>query len=299
MIQRLLLCIVSILSLHFASAQNSSSCRQKITSFLATRHATVGVYIEGLEDGDTLSVNGNAHFPMQSVFKFHIALAVLNEVDNGRLALHQKVFIKKSDLMPGSWSPIQQKYPAGNISLPLDTILAYTVSQSDNVGCDRLLRLLGGPLVVNNYLHKIGIADMAIVASEGDMRKAWDVQFTNWTTPAAASKLLKLLYTKKILSTGSRAFILKLLTETSTGPDRIKGQLPAETIVAHKTGTSGTNDQGITAAVNDMGIVTLPNGKHFAISVYVTDSKENDKDNAAIIAGVTKIAWDYFSNKST
>ena len=88
------------------------------------------------------------------------------------------------------------------------------------------------------------------------------------------------------------------MIETSTGKNRIKGQLPEGTIVAHKTGSSGTNEEGITAAANDMGIVTLPDGKHFAISVFVTNSKENDKTNEKIISDISKAAWDYFIAQS-
>ena len=65
------------------------------------------------------------------------------------------------------------------------------------------------------------------------------------------------------------------MKETETGKARLKGQLPKEVIVAHKTGSSGTNKAGITAAVNDIGIIFLPNGKHFFISVFVSNSKED------------------------
>ena len=88
------------------------------------------------------------------------------------------------------------------------------------------------------------------------------------------------------------------MRETSTGVNRLKGQLPENTVVAHKTGSSGTNKQtGITAAVNDIGIVFLPNGKHFYISVFVTDSKENADVNEKIIADIGKVVWDYFASK--
>ncbi len=62
-----------------------------------------------------------------------------------------------------------------------------------------------------------------------------------------------------------------LMTETTTGTKRIKGLLPNGTVVAHKTGTSATV-KGVTAATNDVGLVTLPNGRHLAIAVFVSDS---------------------------
>ena len=130
------------------------------------------------------------------------------------------------------------------------------------------------------------------------MHKDWDAQFSNWTTPKAATDLLVAFYTKNILSDSSFNFLLKTMIETSTGKNRIKGQLPEGTIVAHKTGSSGTNDEGITAASNDIGIVTLPNGNHFAIAVFVSKSKENDETNEKIISDIAKVTWDYFQNST-
>jgi beta-lactamase class A len=49
--------------------------------------------------------------------------------------------------------------------------------------------------------------------------------------------------------------------------------------------------------VNDIGIVFLPNGKHFFISVFVTNSKENADTNEKIIADVAKATWDYFKTR--
>ena len=88
------------------------------------------------------------------------------------------------------------------------------------------------------------------------------------------------------------------MTETTTGKKRIKGQLPESTIVAHKTGTSGTNEKGISAAVNDIGIVTLANGKHFIITIFVSNSYENEEINEKIISDISKLTWDYFMNKT-
>ena len=85
---------------------------------------------------------------------------------------------------------------------------------------------------------------------------------------------------------------------TTTGEGRLKGQLPEHTVVAHKTGSSGTNKEGVTAAVNDIGIVFLPNGKYFFISVFVTNSTEDADANEKIIADIGKAAWDYFESRT-
>ncbi len=73
--------------------------------------------------------------------------------------------------------------------------------------------------------------------------------------------------------------------------------MPEETIVAHKTGHSGKNDNGLTGALNDIGIVFLSNNSYFYLSVLVSDSQESDETNQMIIAEIAKLTWDYFKNK--
>jgi len=81
-----------------------------------------------------------------------------------------------------------------------------------------------------------------------------------------------------------------------TGAHRLKGFLPEGTVVAHKTGTSGTSN-GLTRATNDVGIVTLPDGRHMAIAVFVSDSKANEAVREGVIAKIARAAWDYWSGK--
>lgn len=175
------------------------------------------------------------------------------------------------------------------------------VSQSDNIGCDVLLRLLGGPQFVENYFLNNKFKDISIKINEEVMQNNWDLQFQNWTTPKAANQVLASFYSnsQKLLSKKSHDFIWKIMRETSTGLDQLKAKLPEGTVVAHKTGWSGRNKTtGITAAVNDVGVVFLPNGQHFFISVFITDSKNDKPTDAKIIADIAKAAWDYFLIKT-
>nr|WP_221410236.1 class A beta-lactamase, subclass A2 [Albibacterium bauzanense] len=284
--------------LSFAAFAQTDLLRQQIEQILISKKATVGVAVFGFEKGDTLSVNNQIHYPLQSVFKFHIALAVLDKVDKGELSLNQKILIKKSDLLPDTWSPIRDDYPNGNVQLTIAKILEYTIAQSDNNGCDILLRLIGGAEVVNNYIHKIGVKDFSIQVNEEDMHREWNIQFLNWTTPTSTIDVLRKFNTGNILSKESYDFLWNTMVETKTGEKRIKGKLPTGTVVAHKTGTSGTNEEGITAAINDVGIVVLPTGEKVAISVLVSNSKESQEVNEEIIADVSKLVWDWFLNKS-
>ncbi len=281
-----------------AKAQSIENLRNHLEQIIQTKNVVVGVSIMGMNGKDTLSIHGNRRFPMQSVFKFHIGLAMLSAIDQGQFSLDQKIQIEKSELLPGLWSPIRAKYPEG-ATLTIAEILEFTVSQSDNAGCDVLLRLLGGPLKVEEYVMACGIIDISIRINEEVMQNHWDRQYENWTTPKAANHTLATFFKNhnNLLSSSSYDFMWKIMRETSTGKDRLKGKLPQGTVVAHKTGWSGRNSTtGITAAVNDIGIIFLPNDKYFYISVFVSESYEDATTNEEIIADIAKAAWDYFNN---
>ncbi len=285
------LILLLLSNLDFAQTKSPTA---EIEEIIRSSKGTVGAAIMDLSSRKSFVFNKNVKFPMQSVYKFPLAMAVLNEVDKGNLSLDQKILVTKKDLLPNTWSPIREKYPDANVELTLAEILAYTVSQSDNNGCDILFRLLGGTANVQKYVRSLGVKDIAIAATEEEMAKAWNVQFTNWCKPQAMLKLLEIMYRGKKLSKTSSDYLSKIMIETSTGPNRIKGFLPAGTIVAHKTGTSGKNDKGVTGAINDAGIVTLPNDKKFAIVVFVANSTDDTKPSEGIIAKITKTMWDFY-----
>lgn len=293
-----LICLIALLFIWIsgqAFAQPTDSLRKKIQKIIAEKNASVGIAIMGNNGQEILSVNGARHYPMQSVFKLHIALAVISQIDKGQFSFSQKLQIEKKDLLPNLYSPLREKYPNGG-SVPLSEVLEYTVSQSDNVGCDALLRLIGGPNVVDDYFRKNGFKDVAIKINEEVMQNNWDLQFQNWTTPKASNKVLAAYYhnKEKLLSNDTHGFIWKVLKGTQTGQNRLKGQLPGGTIIAHKTGSSGANQDGLTAAVNDIGIIFLPDGTHFFISVFVSNSKENSNTNEKIISDIAKATLDHF-----
>ena len=198
-LKKMLFALITLLIWTNSFAQ-ISDLRTKLQHIADSHKVTIGFSFLDLQNSDTLTINGSKHLPMQSVYKFHLALAILNQVDRGELKLNQKIFIKKSDLVANTWSPIREKYPNGEIYLTLSQILAFTVSQSDNIGCDILFDLIGGPVAVDQYIHSIGIKDVAIVKTESEMHQDEQAQFTNWSTSVAATDLLKLFYSGILLS---------------------------------------------------------------------------------------------------
>ncbi|MEC5156145.1 class A beta-lactamase, subclass A2 [Chryseobacterium sp. MP_3.2] len=291
-----LLAFVIILLSVFTFGQNFYGLKKDVKNIIKDKNATVAVSVLDFESGKSFNINGNKKLPMLSVFKFHIALKVLNEVDQGKFSLDQKILIKKSDLLENTWSPIREKYPEGNIEIPLSELLKYAVAQSDNNGCDILLRLLGGPSIVQKFMNENGIEDVNIIYNEEKMHEGYEFHYGNWTTTNSANFLLKKFHDKKLISKGSTDFLMNTLLGTTTGATKLVAQLPKGIPVAHKTGSSGKNEKGLTIAENDIGIVTLPNGKKYAISVFVSNSMETEKTNTKMIADISRLVFN-FNNK--
>ncbi|MBD1936749.1 class A beta-lactamase, subclass A2 [Microcoleus sp. FACHB-68] len=274
-----------------SNADRRNELRERIEQISHAAQGRVGVTATVLETGESVTLNGNQQFPMQSVYKFPIAMAVLAQVDQGKLKLDQKIRIENSDVVQGS-RILDEKSQGMEFSLA--ELLKYTVSESDNTASDVLLRLIGEPRIVTQYLRDLGVNDIVVANTEKELGQDTTVQYRNYATPDAAVVLLRAFHEGKGLSKSSQALLLQLMTETTTGSKRIKGLLPDGTVVAHKTGTSATVN-GVTAATNDVGLVTLPNGRHLAIAVFVSDSKANDAIREEVIAKVAKAAWDEWS----
>lgn len=273
----------------------SDRLSQKIKRIVEAKKAKVGVCIIGNDRQDTVSLNASEKFPMQSVFKFHIAIAILSGVDKGKYNLNQKIAVTPKDLLPDTWSPMRDQYPGG-ATLPLSEIVEYAVSQSDNNACDILLRLTGGTDTIEDFFIQKNFGDISIKVNEEEMHQAWNNQFKNLTTPESATHVLIACYLNNpvLLSPSSHEFIWAAMLSTQTGKNRIRGQLPEGTPVAHKTGSSGSGKDGIIAAANDIGIVFLPDGKYFFISVFITDSHESEAATDQIISDIAKAAYDFF-----
>ena len=106
--------------------------------------------------------------------------------------------------------------------------------------------------------------------------------------------LAKIARRKVGLSAASAALLEDLLLRVKTGQQRIKGELPSGTPVAHKTGMSDTRD-GKTDATNDVGLITLPNGHRIAVAVFVHASPADIATRERTIARLARAAYDAFA----
>ena len=291
----LLVCIVSTA----AHAQNITDLKNRINEVLEGKEATVGISIAGMNPQDTLSIHGEKKLPMQSVYKFHLALTVLNQVAEGKLSLEDTYEITPKHLDNSLWSVIRKKYPNGG-RLSLADIVTYTVANSDNVGCDLLFDVIGGTKVANTYMHQMGISNVAIKDKEEMIQSNWELQYKNWTTPNSATKVLKTFYENKHqeLSSTHHAFIWDVMKKSWSRDISMKTYLPENTVIAHKTGYSGKNDNGLIGAQNDIGILFLPDDRYFYLSIFITNSKETSEVNQKLIADITKFTYAFFEHRN-
>ena len=228
---------------------------------------------------------------MQSVYKMPIGMAVLHQVDQKKLTLDQLIHVDPGEYVSErQHSPLRDSHPNG-ADVTVKELLRYAVSESDGSASDVLMRLAGGSSVIMNYLKSLGIRGVMVINTEKELASDNAVQYLNWATPTQAVALLSALQQGRGLSVSGRSLLLQFMTDTQTGLHRLKGQLPAGTVVAHKTGTSWTLN-GVTAATNDIGLITLPNGHHLAIAVLVSDAKADEATREAVIAQIAKAVWD-------
>lgn len=285
----------------------------------------LGVALLDLRDRKTWSHRGTESFPMQSVFKWPLAIAALQAVEAGKLQLDQPITIRRSEFSLYH-SPLAKAFKGESNAYPLRELIALAAGESDNTAADILMREIGGPKVVSAMLRDGGISGISVDRYERQFQPevfglpgfGWDQVIDE---PAYRAKLSALdpgrrqaalqaaLKDKRDSATpdasvlfveaqgrgnwlrdpAHSALIDRIVTQTKTGPDRIRAGLPAGSRFAHKAGAGLTMD-GVNHAVNDIGLVALPNGRVFAIAVYLAGSTADAKQREAAHAAVAKAA---------
>lgn len=287
----------------------------------------VGISAIHAETGKRIIQNDQVPFPMASCIKVPIAIELLTKVDSGIYSLDQLIEIEKNDLHPGS-GLITERFNWPNsrkpgVALSIRSLLELMLLISDNSAADICLKLAGGPKAVNDCMKRLNIEGLHVdrptsfmiaewFGMKMDKNKQWsytlfdslaknlmpeneipdsrkfDSDLQDTSTPEAMSNLLLLLLKEPILKPESKALLLDIMKRCETGLTRIKGLLPPDTEIMHKTGS-------IAMTTNDVGIITLPgDGGHIVISVFVKSSEKGIPDRERAIAEVSRTIYDYF-----
>ena len=292
------------------SAPGRDALLERIASLADSMDARCGVAVI-FDDGDTLSytgghfwIDGSASgrfpmaaspgecFPMASVFKFHQALAVCDRLMRSGVSLDTEVSVGKADLAENTWSPLRDEYPYGG-RFTYGELLAYTLQQSDNNVCDFLFRTVCDVSRTDSYIRSLGIDDFAIACDEETMHDDLSACYSNWTTPLAAAALLEKFYSVRD-SSEYTGYVWKLMSDCRTGQNRIPGHISGKVSqIAHKTGSGDINADARIIAVNDIGVVLLPDGRHYSIAVFVSDASAGMEECEEFIAMVSESVYEY------
>jgi beta-lactamase class A len=282
---------------------------------------TVGAAALHLPSGRHVSLNGGDYFPLASVCKLPIAIQILAMVDEGKLRLRDEIEIPVYDVVPGV-SPIADRWP-GQQRFPLDEMLELMIAKSDNTAVQTLFRMAGGADGMAARFRQWQIDGMRVDRTErqcaleaAGVRQIPPVE--QWTpemagqltlqvpplarvaamrrflvdprdtaTPDATIALLRKAFRGELLSPPLTARLMAIMQATTTGEARLKGLLPAGTVVAHKTGTTATAGN-LTGSTNDVGVIAGT----LAIAVYVKGSTRPQPIREIIIAQIAKAAFD-------
>jgi beta-lactamase class A len=280
-----------LFTLSAVSALAQEPVKQQIRAIAREAHGKVSVACSLPGSALNCDLNPNARPPMQSVFKLPLALTVLHQVEQKTFSLDQPVrFLRQDRILPHVYSPLQDQYPDAGLDVPLRELLRLSVSLSDNVAADILLRLVGGPKAVNAYIAALRVSGFHLQDSEAVLHHEVSAQYRNWFEPAGAVQLLRRISNNSPLTSEHTDLLLGWMTP-AVRTKRLEGDLPAGTRVAHKSGTSDVDD-GVAHATNDIGLIPLPDGRRIAIAVFVTDSTADESTREQVIARIARTAYD-------
>src|ERR1700761_7814686 len=93
-------CLILLLLITIRSFGQSGPVHleKEIKAILDTAGGKFGIGVQGVDFKAGFLINGERGYPMQSVFKFPLALKLLHQVDEGKLNLDQKFQIPKEKL---------------------------------------------------------------------------------------------------------------------------------------------------------------------------------------------------------
>lgn len=261
---------------------------KELTAIADSAKGDVGIAL--IYDGDTLTVNNDAIYPMMSVFKLHQAVALCRMFEENGTSLDSVMTLRRSELDPDTWSPMLKDHTGDEISLPMRRLLEYTLIESDNNASNEMFVRLMSPAACDSVIAGIiPRGSFEIRFNEAEMQADHSRAYSNRTSPLGAAILIDRVFTDTLVSKSYQDFIKSALMRCQTGPDKISAALSEREgiTVGHKTGSGYRDENGRLTASNDVAFVTLPDGRHYSLAVFVKDFDGTDAEAAAIIARIS------------
>lgn len=264
-----------------------------------------GIAVVSLNGGWEADYNALALFPQQSCSKLWVAITAMDKVDRGQISLDDKVTLGRSDLTLFH-QPLAAKILGGDQTTTLGDLLFTAITESDNTANDKLMRSVGGPdtvrsMITNKRLGSIrfyngeralqskiagliwsqsySIGDAFYKARDALPRPVRKAAFDRYiadpydgAAPQAIARALARLKRGELLSVDSTRKLLSIMASTKTGRLRVKAALEPGWDWSHKTGTGQVLD-GRTGGINDIGLLTAPDGTVYALAIMSIPNK--------------------------
>lgn len=259
--------------------------RSTIDSIIASHEGKVGV---GLIAGrDTLAIGDSLRLPLMSVFKLHIAIAVL---DKG-LSPDSVIEMAASDLHPDTWSPLRDSTGIRDISITVGRLLYYSVCRSDNNACDKLIELAGGIDKVDSCARRLTDKPFELGVTEHSMFMDHSLTYRNWSSPLALCEIMEAVYSGRALRPAETQYLTGLLSDSSTGREKIAGGVPEEAFLGHKSGLSFRTPEGIRITSADVAAIRLRDGRTAYLSIVVKDTPETDEETGRLFKEIANAVY--------
>lgn len=253
------------------------------------RRATVGFAVLFPGADKPIASGDDDRYPMMSVFKLHVAAAALSRMEREQIPLDEPLVVPTDLLRPDTYSPLRDSVAGSRLfRITRRELIRYCISLSDNNACDMLIDFAGGPAAVDSCIRSAGVGDFAVVCTEDAMHRELRNCYMNRTSPSAAVRLLEAIRSGRIVTGAYLEVLMRAMSETETGPDKLRAGIPPEIPLAHKTGHSDRTPEGVKIGDNDAGFFLLPDGSCCYLAVFIRDSREDDAANARTIAEIAR-----------
>jgi beta-lactamase class A len=214
----------------------------------------LGVLAIDTATGRRLEHRASERFAMCSTFKFIAAAAILARVDRGAEHLDRKLTFSQSDLF--EYAPFSKEHVAAG-SMTLAEACEAAVELSDNTAANLMLKALGGPSAVTEFIRSVGDGITRLDNVETALNIVGPGEVHDTATPASMVRLLSTLLMGQVLSLDSRSRLQTWMLNAKVGEHRVLAGLPTGWRIAHKTGTwdDQTNDVGVIWPTNRAPVV--------------------------------------------
>ncbi|NIE62583.1 class A beta-lactamase [Burkholderia sp. Ax-1719] len=236
-----------------AFAQNSSP----LADIERRQGGRLGFYAIDTGTGRTLEHRAGERFLMCSTFKGMLAAQVLARVDAGKEQRERLVHYTAQDLI--FTSPVTKANVARG-ALPVHTLCQAIVEQSDNTAAILLMRSVGGPAALTQFMRGIGDSVTRSDRYEPDSNRYSGVLDT--TTPQAMATAARAVLLGDVLSLQSRAQLERWMIDCKPGLNRLRAVLPAGWQAADRPGTS------VEEETNDYALVRPPGRAPLLVAAY-------------------------------